>query len=635
MKEAGTFSPPPKLLASIEDWMLAVYAGHTLAIVEDELDRSRNVKGRLVGRLELMKRQLNDVGRVLEGLKPGKAVRFDISRMSVSGSIHRPLFVGLRSHAGNAENAEVEPVYEFGSGAGRVKYRRAYPKTLQEARAWAEHFIREEMERLSGVVEDLEAGRIQEHEGSPTTMVELTLLRRECMKWTGKARKFKSAVNKVFPIDVTGWPYIKKGTPVIDAVNAEIEKRNGNIEGGIGQAKENYKVALQVYKEIMKNGFPEWDEAQKMEKRLRGSVSVWGSGGVHWGVADIAARISNDEGPPDGAYLRRGIWSEDRRWDQVPIAEAQMELNPYLSPQMATEALKARSFGSLKAGLHFKPHASRGGVWMAGKMELQVDLTSSRAKSVADFQETVFWMKKTLRHECQHVGQDALRILLELKEDAGLPAKDLREDTSKGYNPNDWSKPHALRDVEFQTRLADEIDVFNRNVGKIGSKPYHRIIATMWMNGESAMDLQKKYKAQTPAGKNPEDEGAQRDFIQVMKNLQRWVPREFFKKLKSKEKPKWQKAIGEFWKGTNQGGTARVATRWLMGKSFTLNEGDTVFYGKYKNKKGLIRGFDKDPKGNPIVLVDPVPKGLKHTKPIQLFRIWFRDDSPPEEALDA
>ncbi len=75
----------------------------------------------------------------------------------------------------------------------------------------------------------------------------------------------------------------------------------------------------------------------------------------------------------------------------------------------------------------------------------------------------------------------------------------------------------------------------------------------------------------------------------------------------------------------------KIAARWLTAKSFSLNVGDGVFYGKYKNKPGRIVGFDKDPKGNPIVLVDPVPKGRKQTKAIQLFRIWFRDDSPAGE----
>ena len=67
---------------------------------------------------------------------------------------------------------------------------------------------------------------------------------------------------------------------------------------------------------------------------------------------------------------------------------------------------------------------------------------------------------------------------------------------------------------------------------------------------------------------------------------------------------------------------ARRVARRFTAKTFNLDIGDPVLYGKYKNKKGVIVGFDKDDKGNPLVLVDPVPKGRKQTKVIQLFRIW-------------
>ena len=78
---------------------------------------------------------------------------------------------------------------------------------------------------------------------------------------------------------------------------------------------------------------------------------------------------------------------------------------------------------------------------------------------------------------------------------------------------------------------------------------------------------------------------------------------------------------------------ARVAERHLMAKSYTLNEGDPVLYGKYKNKKGVIVGFGKDEKGNPLVYVDPVPKGRKQTKEIQLFRVWFDEHRHDREAV--
>ncbi len=72
---------------------------------------------------------------------------------------------------------------------------------------------------------------------------------------------------------------------------------------------------------------------------------------------------------------------------------------------------------------------------------------------------------------------------------------------------------------------------------------------------------------------------------------------------------------------------ARVAAKWA-GKqtsiTLTLNVGDPVWFGKYKNKPGVVIGFEKDPKGNPLVLVDPIPKGRKQTKAIQLFRVWYR-----------
>tara|TARA_X000000950_G_C13906368_1_gene657035 strand:+ start:3644 stop:3898 length:255 start_codon:yes stop_codon:yes gene_type:complete len=59
--------------------------------------------------------------------------------------------------------------------------------------------------------------------------------------------------------------------------------------------------------------------------------------------------------------------------------------------------------------------------------------------------------------------------------------------------------------------------------------------------------------------------------------------------------------------------------------NFSLKVGDGVWFGKYKNKAGVIVGFDQDEKGNPVALVDPVPKGRKKTKAIQIFRFWRRE----------
>ena len=50
--------------------------------------------------------------------------------------------------------------------------------------------------------------------------------------------------------------------------------------------------------------------------------------------------------------------------------------------------------------------------------------------------------------------------------------------------------------------------------------------------------------------------------------------------------------------------------------------GDMILFGKYKNKKGIITALSLDDKGNPIVEIEPVPKGRKQPVVMHLFNIW-------------
>lgn len=56
-------------------------------------------------------------------------------------------------------------------------------------------------------------------------------------------------------------------------------------------------------------------------------------------------------------------------------------------------------------------------------------------------------------------------------------------------------------------------------------------------------------------------------------------------------------------------------------KTFTINEGDPVFFGKYKNKRGLIKDFGVSDRGDPTVVVEPIPKGRKQDLELNLFKI--------------
>lgn len=49
--------------------------------------------------------------------------------------------------------------------------------------------------------------------------------------------------------------------------------------------------------------------------------------------------------------------------------------------------------------------------------------------------------------------------------------------------------------------------------------------------------------------------------------------------------------------------------------------GDLIVYGKWKNLRGRIVAFGTNDKGFPAIEVEPIPKGRKANKIIELFRI--------------
>lgn len=66
--------------------------------------------------------------------------------------------------------------------------------------------------------------------------------------------------------------------------------------------------------------------------------------------------------------------------------------------------------------------------------------------------------------------------------------------------------------------------------------------------------------------------------------------------------------------------TLKIAARYV--KAAFFNVGDIILYGKYKNKKGKIVAFSENEKGQPLVEIEPIPKGRKQNKIMGLFKIW-------------
>lgn len=70
--------------------------------------------------------------------------------------------------------------------------------------------------------------------------------------------------------------------------------------------------------------------------------------------------------------------------------------------------------------------------------------------------------------------------------------------------------------------------------------------------------------------------------------------------------------------------TLRVAANFLKNAGY-FSPGDVVVFGKYKNKKAIIKAISVDQRGVPIVTLEPIPKGRKGDKVLGLFNIWHAD----------
>lgn len=68
----------------------------------------------------------------------------------------------------------------------------------------------------------------------------------------------------------------------------------------------------------------------------------------------------------------------------------------------------------------------------------------------------------------------------------------------------------------------------------------------------------------------------------------------------------------------------KVAAMHLIASNY-FNPGDLVFFGKYKNKKGVVLRVFKDDRGIPCIEIEPIPKGRKQNKIMGLFNLWHAD----------
>ena len=210
--------------------------------------------------------------------------------------------------------------------------------------------------------------------------------------------------------------------------------------------------------------------------------------------------------------------------------------------------LAEAGLSSVHIELNFNPRQTFSGQWNRTTSTLEVGIPRYGAGllyplTVDEFRDGIRRLVGTIRHESQHVGQDVLRVAVGLQEVAGLPPADtrnLRYDPS-GVDPNSYHRqqqPHALRDIEFFTRIQDEVDDFVSMSVRIPPASRRR-----------AMDVWTAFPV-PPVDKS--------EFGLVIR------PREFFSDLRSEQSAKWRRAVAEFVRGVEEAGVRIPTERGVL-----------------------------------------------------------------------
>ena len=515
---AGIFEAPPKLYATVEKWMLSTYCGAVLDYVNKELEKYSGDRISWITQMNegLQEQRLQAIQKVLQ-MKLGTTIKIPLTMVAMNGA---PSSVNI--HIRMMNDNYWMPRNE--AGGGLLRYTPAFPiKELPEGAVPmyqlvaanqarfkpGERLTRETVlhvlnETYKAAAESLSLYRSPmsslSGEGKKQQLLEV---RDICLKYTTKPKAYAAKAAKAFPVDFTGWKYLTRGASAVSEINKNITARNVKTQAMMDAAVENFEAAKKYYASYKKGV-----DDPALLKALEDSEWTLNTKffrGAYW----QSWKVKNLSTPPDAAYLPERQADDTTVW--VPVS--QIKLEPLLDASDYLGVIKAKGMGSITCIMDFVGHSKRGGMWNPHARELQVDAKPVQISQVHHLDIMLDHIRSVLRHEMQHVGQTYLAVLFSLKENAGLPSKNIRYPSKAPASAQQSTqKEHALRDVEFMTRLGDEVANYLSSIRREKATP-------------------QKAKEMLGAALRT---------------------RPFFLALKKYEPLKWKKAVSEFVKAAEQ-----------------------------------------------------------------------------------
>ena len=332
-REAGLFEAPPAMLRDIGAWMVESYAGHVLANALPLLERVQDASA-------VFKKGLasNESTRAAlasaANLSVGEFIKFPVHDVTFSGQYKIEQWGIKRLEDGvlreRSEDRSIVPRYVIGYGEKAVSwkpsraplsYEFSGPVTLDAAQRGVLSALSKVDERLRGQV-----AHPRIIEGMPD-LVEISLLVRELRSYTSKAKVYATSTKHVFPIDLSGWKYVRPGDPTptevgFDSLTAILDFKGTQYKGGHWSVKSR-ELMVEIGKGSTSRYIRTPEQARTVEEFRYGAAEIQRilrHELQHVGQAVLAALhgLSEDAGIPGRALRSPDYDARGRRLDSLP-----------------------------------------------------------------------------------------------------------------------------------------------------------------------------------------------------------------------------------------------------------------------------------------------------------------------------
>lgn len=586
-KSAGMFEAPPAMIKSIGRWTAHLYASQVLYNVERNIRaiqlkaNPESANDQLSQELQYIENAKDKILLDIKNLKKNKNLRYKIFERKTLKGIPKSHFIGIKKsdYYKNPENPDALivltnpsneekylPLYMIGSGKNKLDFPHFLNKTTKMNLFSAEEIADIISKELQQSIENLNSFKDRTQEIKPseltdyqkTDLVNLILLKKECLKFTNQPKQYKTTVTRVFPVDLDGWKYTEgnKAQPLIKKVNKKIQEENEKTNSYINNINERLDLAQKAFDLSNRSGKKDFEALNEEDydkfKNLVNKISdlynesrkingLWSDNLSHM------HHFIDDNIRPSLENVK--IYSSDN--DDNSIETSAKDLSKNIKNPVSTFEEAVDTFPhwpnlkNITVDINFTQRETIAGTWIPDSRRLTLDLKDSEISTVREFYNNLNGVLNYLRHELQHFGQTALDIIRQIGhhgKESGTVSKKIKEtynikpETSNQEQPK-FSKQNLddLEEYELYPRLNDQVYFFMnkaKNRGLHTSQMYKDLFdQTTYLKDNSSRELA---------------------LIDGRRKID--TVEDFFFILKHKQPAKWKKAVSEFYKMLNEKG---------------------------------------------------------------------------------